>query len=95
MRKIVPLVLIPAIALGGCTLFRGKTAAPDEFQVARSAPLVIPPDYTLTPPVAGGPVIVVAAEIVHQPPHVAHAGGRGVAHGVGELVGDPEWNEVG
>ena len=31
----------------------GKPKAPDEFQVARNAPLVIPPDYTLTPPVAG------------------------------------------
>ena len=53
MRKFIPLLLIPAIALGGCTLFRGKTNAPDEFQVARNAPLVIPPDYSLTPPVAG------------------------------------------
>ena len=31
----------------------GKPKTPDEFQVARNAPLVIPPDYTLTPPVAG------------------------------------------
>ena len=53
MRKIIPLVLIPAIALGGCSLFRGRSTGPDEFQVARNAPLVIPPDYSLTPPVAG------------------------------------------
>lgn len=52
MRRFIPLVLIPAIALGGCSLFRAKSA-PDEFQVARNAPLVIPPDYSLTPPVAG------------------------------------------
>ena len=26
---------------------------PDEFAVARNAPLIVPPDYTLTPPVAG------------------------------------------
>jgi hypothetical protein len=52
MRRFIPLVLIPAIALGGCSLFRSKSA-PDEFQVARNAPLVIPPDYSLTPPVAG------------------------------------------
>ena len=31
----------------------GRRAAPDEFAVARNAPLVIPPDYSLTPPVAG------------------------------------------
>lgn len=53
MRKMVPLMLLPAIALGGCALVSGKRAAPDEFQVARNAPLVIPPDYSLTPPVAG------------------------------------------
>jgi hypothetical protein len=53
MRRIMVAVLIPAVALGGCSLFAGKRAAPDEFQVARNAPLVIPPDYTLTPPVAG------------------------------------------
>ena len=53
MRRLVPLVLLPAIALGGCAALGGKQKAPDEFQVARNAPLVIPPDYTLTPPVAG------------------------------------------
>ena len=54
MRKLIPtLLVIPAIALGGCSLFGSKTKALDEFAVARNAPLVIPPDYTLTPPVAG------------------------------------------
>ena len=54
MRKLLPtLLILPAIALGGCTLFSPKTKALDEFAVARNAPLVIPPDYTLTPPVAG------------------------------------------
>jgi hypothetical protein len=53
MRKCLTLILIPAIALGGCSIFRGKSGTPDEFAVARNAPLVIPPDYSLTPPVAG------------------------------------------
>jgi hypothetical protein len=53
MRKSLSLVLIPAIALGGCALFKSKSGTPDEFAVARNAPLVIPPDYSLTPPVAG------------------------------------------
>ena len=54
MRKLIPtLLVLPAIALGGCSLFAGKTKPLDEFAVARNAPLVIPPDYTLTPPVAG------------------------------------------
>ena len=53
MRKFILAAVIPAIALGGCSVFTAKRAAPDEFQVARNAPLVIPPDYSLTPPVAG------------------------------------------
>ncbi len=54
MRKLIPtLLVLPAIALGGCSVFAPKTKALDEFAVARNAPLVIPPDYTLTPPVAG------------------------------------------
>jgi hypothetical protein len=55
MRKWIPaLLLVPALALGGCTsLFGSRNSAPDEFAVVRNAPLIIPPDYTLTPPVAG------------------------------------------
>ena len=54
MRKFIPaLLVLPTLALGGCSLFGPKTKALDEFAVARNAPLVIPPDYTLTPPVAG------------------------------------------
>ena len=53
MRKLTPVLLISAVALGGCSMFSGKSAPLDEFAVARNAPLVIPPDYTLTPPVAG------------------------------------------
>jgi hypothetical protein len=54
MRNLVSaIVLLPALALGGCTSLVGGGSAPDEFQVVRNAPLIIPPDYTLTPPVAG------------------------------------------
>ena len=55
MRKTnLTLLLLPAIALGGCSsIFGGGQESLDEFAVARNAPLVIPPDYTLTPPVAG------------------------------------------
>ena len=52
MRKAI-LLLMPAILLGGCGVLSGKRASLDEFAVARNAPLVIPPDYSLTPPVAG------------------------------------------
>lgn len=52
MRKFLPLVLLAAVATGGCSIFGGRSA-PDEFAVARNAPLVVPPDFSLTPPVAG------------------------------------------
>ncbi len=52
MRKVI-LLIAPAILLSGCALFSPKQKSLDEFAVARNAPLVIPPDYSLTPPVAG------------------------------------------
>ena len=53
MRKAI-FIIAPAILLAGCGVFGGgKEKALDEFAVARNAPLVIPPDYSLTPPVAG------------------------------------------
>ena len=52
MRKAYFLIA-PAIMLAGCGVFSGKRPQLDEFAVARNAPLVIPPDYSLTPPVAG------------------------------------------
>ena len=52
MRKAISLLLlIPLVS--GCSLLRTRAASPDEFQVARNAPLVVPPDYSLTPPTAG------------------------------------------
>jgi hypothetical protein len=54
MRKaITALLLVAAASTSGCAALSGKRAAPDEFQVARNAPLVIPPDFSLAPPVAG------------------------------------------
>ena len=52
MRKLAPTLFL-AVALGGCASLIGGGGAPDEFAVVRNAPLIIPPDYTLTPPVAG------------------------------------------
>ena len=49
MRKSVTLLILTAtIAAGACTRNRG-----DEFAVAKSAPLVVPPDFALAPPVTG------------------------------------------
>lgn len=54
MRNRLAFLSVAAITLGGCAVFGPRgTNTPDEFAVARNAPLVIPPDYSLTPPAAG------------------------------------------
>ena len=54
MRKAFSaLLLAAAVATSGCGAIGGKTRTPDEFAVARNAPLIIPPDFSLAPPVAG------------------------------------------
>ena len=54
MRKALSaLVIVAAAASSGCALMKSRSSAPDEFAVARNAPLIIPPDFTLAPPVAG------------------------------------------
>jgi hypothetical protein len=52
MRNALPLLLAAAVLTSGCASLTGNRAA-DEFAVARNAPLIIPPDYSLAPPVAG------------------------------------------
>jgi hypothetical protein len=56
MRKIVPLILLTA-TLAGCGSSRGvfNRERPDELAVVRAAPLVVPPDFALRPPVPGAP----------------------------------------
>jgi hypothetical protein len=54
MRKVLTaLVIVAAVTTSGCAAMKGKRAAPDEFAVARNAPLIIPPNFNLAPPVAG------------------------------------------
>lgn len=57
MRKFATLASLTVIAttLSACSLFGGGRDRPDEFLVSRSAPLVIPPDFNLTPPRPGEP----------------------------------------
>ena len=45
-------LLLGACGGGGGVFNRG---APDEFAISRQAPLVVPPDYNLTPPKPGAP----------------------------------------
>jgi len=108
MRKaILFTLLLPALGLSGCGL--GKQKALDEFAVARNAPLVIPPDYSLTPPVAG--TVSLSAENAQaqaidalfggpaprsqSETSVLEAAGRDrVATGIRSNVGDPTTNVV-
>lgn len=55
MRKSLTLLTVAAaLATSGCAVFGGGGGSKlDEFRVARNAPLVIPPDYSLTPPRPG------------------------------------------
>jgi hypothetical protein len=53
MRKaLTALLAVAALAASGCATNR-RARVSDEFLVARNAPLVIPPDFNLAPPVAG------------------------------------------
>ena len=57
MRKAITLAAIglATLALAGCGKRGYDRARPDEFAVARQAPLVIPPDFALVPPKPGAP----------------------------------------
>lgn len=59
MRKIPALIVATAISalLAGCGSGGGlmNRDRPDEMAVQRQAPLVIPPDFALTPPTPGAP----------------------------------------
>lgn len=46
-------VLALAVAACGKSSPFGNRGAPDEFAISRQAPLVVPPDYSLTPPKPG------------------------------------------
>ncbi|QGN54819.1 DUF3035 domain-containing protein [Novosphingobium sp. Gsoil 351] len=54
--RTLPTLLVLSAALAGCgsTGFLNRER-PDEFAVSRQAPLVVPPDFALTPPNPGAP----------------------------------------
>ncbi len=112
MRNLAPV----ALALGAAALLSGcgggsglNRAKPDEYAVARQAPLVIPPDYALVPPRPGAPrpqdnnPSALALEAlfggsaqrsVGEQGVVNQAGGDTIAPGIRSEAGDPETSVI-
>ena len=64
MRKAYCVLLMTAaVATSGCAALRTSNQL-DEFAVARNAPLIIPPDYSLAPPISG--TVGVATDVQQQ-----------------------------
>lgn len=100
---------LAAVALAGCggtvadRLGMGKRA-PDEFQVVRRAPLILPPDYTLRPPAPGAApaqqqdTAAQAQEILTGRPAAPRTGlqsaGETALVQQSQVVGDPNIREV-
>ncbi|MDR6788443.1 hypothetical protein J2Y58_001801 [Sphingomonas sp. BE138] len=112
MRKSVVVVAGMAALglLGGCGKRGYDRARPDEFAVARQAPLIIPPDFALVPPQPGAartqgnnPQAQAiealfggpAARSAGETGVIDQAGGTGAATpGIRSGVGDPATNVI-
>ena len=58
MRTALIVTLAAVTALTGCASKKTRLSnrnTPDEFAISRSAPLVVPPDFALSPPKPGAP----------------------------------------
>lgn len=112
MRFVKMALAVPAATLlvAGCASGGGLSGrnTPDEFAVARNAPLVVPPDFALTPPRAGEPtpatdVRTQAIQALFGGPAPRSAAEQQVlreaeaanaAPGARSVVGDPNTNVV-
>lgn len=111
MRNLAPIAagLAVAVLLSGCGKSGFDRARPDEFAVARQPPLVIPPDYALSPPQAGAvrtPTANSQAQTLEAlfGPNTARtageaatldaAGARSADAGIRSQAGDPQTNVV-
>lgn len=111
MRKsvLVGAGVLAAMLLSGCGKSGFDRARPDEFAVARQAPLVIPPDFALVPPTPGAArtqganpqaqaldaLFGAAQRTPAEAAVVDQAGGSGaVAPGIRSAVGDPDTNVI-
>lgn len=111
MRKAYPILgaALVALVLSGCGQRGFDRSRPDEFAVARQAPLVVPPDYALVPPQTGvarsteGTAQAEALQALFGGPAprsasersaLGAAGAAGAAGGIRSGVGDPDTNVV-
>lgn len=100
-------LLITLSACGSSGLF--NRSRPDEFAVSRQAPLVIPPDFALVPPVPGAAPTATpessrqameamfggpAQRSASESAALSAAGRDGAAPGIRTSVGDPNTNVV-
>ncbi|MES2120398.1 MAG: DUF3035 domain-containing protein [Pseudomonadota bacterium] len=106
MRKgLTALVLVAFVGTSGCAVFKSRRSAAEEFAVTRNAPLVVPPDFNLAPPVAGtagltpGDAQQQAIDTLFGPPaprspgetSLLNAAGRNVAQmGIRSTAWDPD-----
>ncbi len=110
MRKVMVSGFMLA-SLAACSSGAGLTGrgAPDEFQVSRAAPLVVPPDFALVPPKPGSPQAQAAdsstqalealfggpaARSATEAAAVRSAGGNRAQPGIRSNAGDPETDVV-
>jgi hypothetical protein len=109
MRKLIVAGVAGALLLSGCARGGMDRARPDEFAVARQAPLVIPPDFALVPPAPGAarPQDSAsnaqtldalfggsAARSASERATLAAAGSDSADRGIRSNVGDPDTNVV-
>jgi hypothetical protein len=110
MRKVLGAGAL-ALMLAGCGTSGGflNRDRPDEFAVARQAPLVIPPDYSLVPPQPGAARVQTvdartqtlealfggtAQRSASEAATLSQAGAATADPGVRSSVGDPQTNVV-
>lgn len=108
MRKVI-VVALTALTLAGCGGGGLNRARPDEFAVARRAPLVVPPDFALVPPSPGAPrpqeadsstqalQAMFGGPAPRSAPEAAalnQAGATRAAPGIRSEVGSPQTNAV-
>lgn len=111
MRKMVVVGAgLAAVALlSGCGKRGFDRSRPDEFAVARQAPLIIPPDFSLVPPQPGAARVQAnntqsqaldalfggsAPRSAAETNVIDQAGGSGAQAGIRSAAGDPATNVV-